>query len=136
MGVEYSKRPLFAGGWVDKVHKTLTQASTGTVLPAYGTSIIESGSTSGSNIFRLRHPRKKGVVKNIIAKAGSTDAIDVITEAAAASSAAGFIYGTTAQAVRTTTGAASRAITLISVSTSQWAILNRTTGWTLVGTTV
>jgi len=130
MGAEFSRR-----GWQQQV-QSLTQASTGTRIKAAGVTFIASNSTAGSNFFVLNPPKFAGQRKSLIVDVNSTDDVTVQTAASINSSGAGFIWGTTAQGVKFSTGAVppKRAV-LVGVSTSQWAVEYLSTGVTLVGTT-
>lgn len=138
MSYEKFRRPIHAPYGVENPLQALTAASTGTNVVPYGITTITSASTAGSNIFKLTAPRRAGVRKTIVVDVGTTDAVDIMNAAAALSSAAGFFYGSSGQAVRVSTGnvMAYRSISLVSVSTSVWAISGLSTGVTVIGTTV
>lgn len=150
MGLEYNKRPVFArrglqvnaastfaadivmsAAGVRDATQTLTHADTATTLKSYGVTFITSTSTAGTNIFTLDAP-KAGYRKSIIVDVNTTDAVDV-----AHASSASVFFGTTANALRFSTGAVTpkRAV-LVGKSTSVWAVEYLSTGVTVVATTL
>lgn len=137
MGFEWNRRATGVAGGVTLPVQSLTQATTSTDITNKGVTFIVSGSTAGGNVFSLAPPRVKGATKTIVVDVNTTDAVDVVTAAAEGSSAAGFFFGTTGQALRFSTGAvAPKRAMLVGQSTSTWAVTYLSTGVTIIGTTV
>lgn len=134
MGQEFVKRPLGAAGEVDRVTAVSASGAGGT-LAGFGTTVITSASTAGSNIFHLPDPVVKGQVKRLVVSVGTTDAVDVLVSATTTRT----IFGATGNALRFSTGANKlNGATLVAVSTSgnaRWGVTAAGAGVTIVAST-
>lgn len=149
MGVEKQKRPVLAqkglqvnsastfaadvvlsGAGVRENVQTLTHADTATALTAYGVTFITSTSTSGTNVFTLPAP-KAGYRKTIVVDVNTTDAVDVVP-----ASSVTFLFGSTANGLRFSTGAVTpKRAELVGKTTAVWAVLQLSTGVTVLAST-
>lgn len=127
----FTAKVAMSGAGVADAVQALTSTQTGTTVTAYGATFITSGSTAGSNIFTLASP-VAGYRKSIVVDVNTTDAVDLIH-----ASSASVFWGTTANALRFSTGAVTpkRAVLVGRTSTS-WAIEHLSTGVTVQATTV
>lgn len=105
----------------------LITSTASTMLP-YGVSIITSA-TNADRVFKLASPAYVGATKTVIVNtvAGATD-----TAAFRHSSTANTWFGSTQGTLTATTGGnVLAAASFVGASTSQWAIVSKTTGLTL-----
>jgi hypothetical protein len=138
MGSQVIKRPVYMIGGVREKIQTLTGASTGTTIHNEGVTVltVAAGSesvTAASYVYTLESPVLPGVHKWILCSNASTRIIQVRTPTSTE-----VIYATTANAVQWSTGSTDAApmVELLSLSTTQWAVLNiGTTSIALVGAT-
>lgn len=103
--------------------------STGTAVNRHGVTTI-TASGSGTQTFGLQSP-VKGVRKTILVDLNSTADVAV-----ALNSTTTTFYGTTANLATFSTGVGVKALELVGLSTSSWAVVSQTTGVTLSGSTV
>lgn len=130
MGFEKQRRAVHGVANLSEVQR-LTSTGTATRVQGYGSTVIVSGSTAGSNVFTLNKPIRKGVEKRIVVDVNTTDAVDVITPSSLAT-----FFGSTANALRFSTGAVTpKRAELLSLSSEQWAVTYLSTGVTVIGST-
>lgn len=126
MGSQVIKRPVYVVGGVREKLQTLTGASTGTTISNEGVTriTVAAGSesvTAATYVYTLESPVLTGTHKWIICDNNSTRLIQVRTPTSTE-----VIYGTTKNAVQWSTGSTAPApyVELLSLSTTQWAVLN------------
>jgi len=130
----YEKRRLRevdTAGSYSKV-QALTEADASTADPSvnsYGFSVIDVGTTAAAQAndatFALAAPAAGGVHKYISVLSGTTDAVIITTHSTAVT-----FFGSTDATVTATTGAAARHLELIATSSTGWAVIAESTGWT------
>lgn len=133
MGIRKDRRPsLGLGNQYQAQTFTLTGAGAlnATRVKKNGVTFVNS-TGSGTHTLRLEQPTRAGIVKTIVARLSSTADVRVQTH-----STATLIGGTTSNQVTFSTGAADRAVTLISKSTAAWGMVSKTTGTTLGASTL
>lgn len=131
MGVQYFKRPTLDASIIT-VQGPLTGNSTGTVLKPWGLTLIKStagtaGGSGGNATWILGTPLRKGMLKHIAVQDASTKKVNIRV----ANSTLVSLLGTTLGVIQFTTGAGTsnyKRASLVSVSTSQWLLLNASTG--------
>lgn len=108
--------------------QALTSASTGTQITNFGVTTITHTST-GDKTYKLARPLA-GVTKNIsVRNGGSTQNVFIRSVSTAVT-----FFPTTANLMDF--AGANPSVSLVGISTSQWAITARTTGITLTGSTL
>jgi hypothetical protein len=114
------------------VVQTLTQASTATRVNRHGTTVITSAGsgTVGTHGFVMDTP-SVGIRKTIIVDPNSTRTVTVFN-----ASTADTFLSSTGNSLVFSTGAGVKAVTLVGISTAQWAIVSQTTGVTPTASTV
>lgn len=124
-------RTIGRAGWGEFI-QALTQATTATRVNNYGvTTITSAGSgTTVEHAFLMNAPTK-GVRKAILVDPNSTRTVGVYNASTAVT-----YFGSTANALAFSTGAGTREVNLIGLSTSQWAVVSKSTGVTLVASTI
>lgn len=111
------------------VVQALTEASTGTAVNRHGvTTITSAGSgTAADHGFSLQSP-VQGIRKTLFVDPNSTRTVTVNLN----SSSVSFLGESTgADSLVFSTGSGTRSVDLVGLSTSQWAIVGRTTGVTV-----
>ena len=112
--------------------QNLTQASTGTRVKRHGTTVITSAASgsTGTHGFIMDKPTA-GVQKSIVVDANSTRVVQVFN----ASTGVTFL-SSTGNSIAFSTGTGVKFVSLLGLSTSQWAITSQSTGVTTPGSTV
>lgn len=103
--------------------------STGAVINRHGTTTI-AASGAGSQTFVIQSPTA-GIRKNIVVDTNSTADVRVINQTTAIT-----FYGSTHNIVTFSTGTGVKALSLVGVSNTSWAIVSRTTGITTAASTL
>lgn len=159
MGYEKIKRPLLAPGVAvvnaeaapsansavgdvltpsgGIIHDIETVTSTATTLLGKGISVLAPSTLGPITAFKLASPSEAGIHKLISVNmpASSTGTLAVVLATTALT-----FHGTTMNMFVTSTAADGANVTMglgfVSVSTSAWAVVSRSTGWTLSGSTL
>jgi hypothetical protein len=128
MAIHRNIKQAHSDGYIAEHLQSLTGKDTGTPLLGFGVSAITiaSGTESGSAdfVFRLASPVCPGIFKTVVvAGASASDKTISVRTAATAQ----VFFGSTFNAISytTTINNPSDALLLVGVSTSQWAVLNR-----------
>lgn len=160
MGYEKIKRPLLAPGIAvvsgeaapsagsavgdvltpsgSVVQEVETVTSTAVTLSGRGLTLLVPPSTlAGDMAFKLASPAEAGVIKDIAVNTptASTFQVSIVLATTALT-----FFGTTMNAFSLSTAGDGPSVTLglklVGASTASWAIVGRTTGWTLGGSTL
>ncbi len=125
MSFKKNRRPQSFVGVASSTLQLLTAASTGTVITNRGVTVIRSTS---AKTFKLAKPSRAGVIKDIGITSGATTSSPAVIVLAGPTTASNF-YGSTFGRVTTSTGTHRyRSVRLVSMSTSQWMPLQRSSG--------
>ncbi len=124
MGIELFRRPV-----LDR-DPTETVLSTGTIR-GFGLSVLAPTGSTADKTLSLPRPTQPGIRKTLWC---NTTGVRVTNLTVAGATASGHFAGTTARTIAfSSLSTKKRDATLIAVSTSQWLIVARSTGTTLVG---
>lgn len=104
-------------------------SSTGTTVKRHGTTTITASGT-GTAQYAIEHP-VAGVHKTVVVDLNSTQDVVLVNQTTAIT-----FFGSTHNIVTFSTGTGVKALSLVGVSTSAWAIVARTTGVTTSGSTL
>lgn len=110
--------------------QTLTSTDTATEINPYGVTLITSASTDSTNAFDLGDITVAGVHKYIAVTLGTTDAVVINTNSTTTT-----FWGSTNNTATASTGAGEKALALVAATTSSWAVVGQTTGWTFSAST-
>lgn len=103
--------------------------STGTTVNRHGVTTI-TASSAGTAQFAIQGPTA-GVRKTIIVDPNSTEDVVVVNQTTSVT-----FFGTTANIATFSTGAGVKSLELVGLSTTSWAVVSKTTGVTLTGSTL
>ena len=116
----YSQQVL-AAGQLEKVQGPLSN-STATRINTYGVTFITATTQED---YKFAAAPRKGLRKTIVATVGSTRDLRVLQATTTVT-----YYGTTHSTVTFSSGVGAKTLSLIGVSTAQWAITAKSTGVT------
>lgn len=125
MGFLKIKQPLLESGRAIAPIQSLTAASTGTLVTNYGVTVI----SSSGKTFRLAAPARQGEVKEVILRPTAAGGKISLRPASTAS----VFYNSTKGTLQTTTAQNAQpaaSVRLYAVTSTQWAVLSKTTGVT------
>lgn len=134
MGVEQFRRPVKAVGGFSEPTETITLSTAAQTLSNEGISFVTYSSSGVASDMLLPTPALAGIHKYIVVDNQTTSLEANINLASTGS----VFYGTTFNtATIATTAVDAPTLHLISVSTSQWAVMGLTTAaiWTLAAST-
>lgn len=129
--VKNPARTMNTAGSMEPI-QTITN-STATRIRNYGVTTLAStlGSTGlGLRNWKMDKP-KKGLVKTLVVDPNSSAPMQINNYSTTIT-----FFGTTGNALLFSTGAGVRDVTLIGLSSAQWAMTSRSTGVTITATTI